>query len=221
MLGIDKAEVDNVTTQFNFRVAEIKSLEPAEVNQEFYEKIFGEGNVADEAEFRTKISEDMSNMFSRDSDRMFQRDVSEQLLEEAKLTLPDEFLKRWIVATNDKPVSEEEINSEYDGYSKGLQWQLIKNQLIGDNDLKVENEEVMAYTKGMIASQYAQYGLPAPEEADLEEVAKKSLSNADERRRIIDTLFDHKVIGYIKENGGVESKEVSYDEFVKLASGPE
>ena len=219
MLGISKEEAEAVTEKFNFRVAEVKHLEPAEVNQEFYDKLFGEGNVNNVEDFHKKVADDMRNMFKRDTERMFQRDVSEQLVKSVEISLPDEFLKRWIQASNEKPVSMEEIVSEYDGYSKGLQWQLIKNKLIGDHDIKIENDEVISYAKGMVASQYAQYGLPAPEDEQLEQHARQTMANEDERRRVIDVLFDHKVMDFVKEQGKFESKEVSYDDFVKLASG--
>ncbi len=218
MLGIKQDELAGISDKFSYTITEIKRMKLAEMNQEFFDKIFGEGVVSSEKELREKISADLSNMFRNDSDKMLRRDVSEKLVEDLKLPLPDTFLKRWIKASNEKPVTDEQIEEEYEAYSNGLRWQLIENRLIKDNDLKVEHEEVMHYTKGLIANNFAQYGMPVPEDAELTKNAESVLQNQDEARRVYQNLYDAKVLEYLKNTVKLNEKEVSYDEFVKLAS---
>lgn len=218
MLGVKQDELATISDKFSYTITEIKRMKLAEMNQEFFDKIFGEGVVSSEKELREKISADLSNMFRNDSDKMLRRDVSEKLVEDLKLPLPDTFLKRWIKASNEKPVTDEQIEEEYEAYSNGLRWQLIENRLIKDNDLKVEHEEVMHYTKGLIANNFAQYGMPVPEDAELTKNAESVLQNQDEARRVYQNLYDAKVLEYLKNTIKLNEKEVSYDEFVKLAS---
>lgn len=219
MLGIDASEVDDLNSMFNFRVGEIRHMEAADINQELFDKLFGEGNVTSEEEFRTRLGDDMGQMFVRDTDTVFMNSVTEKLLEDTNLSLPDEFLKRWIVASNEKPVTIEQVEEEYENYSKGLRWQLIENKLIQDNELTVEQDEILDYAKGLLAAQWKQYGLPEPEGDELTEQATKMLANQEEGKRIYDMLYNQKVLQFVKDTVKLESQELSYDEFVKLASG--
>src|SRR5690606_4468417 len=185
---------------FNFTVTEVKRMNLATMDQEFFDKIFGDGVVTSEAELKAKISDDLSNMFVTDSDRMFQRDFSEQLIDKLKLPLPDAFLKRWIEKSNEKPVTLEQIEEEYEGYSNSLRWQLIENKIIKENDIKVEFDEVLNHTKGLIANNFAQYGMPVPADEELVKNAESVLQNQDEARRIYQSLYDQKILAFFKEN---------------------
>jgi trigger factor len=133
--------------------------------------------------------------------------------------LPDAFLKKWIIQSNDKPITVEQVEAEYDQYSKGLKWQLIENKIITTNELKVEDQEAIDYAKGMLAAQWKQYGLPDPGDDELTEQATKLMSNQEEGKRVYDQLYDQKVMQYVKANVKLVDKELSYDEFVKLATG--
>ncbi len=219
MLGLTKDDLPNISNEFEYTVTEIKRMEPAAINSQLFDKVYGEGNVTSEDEFRGRIREEMETMFNRDSDRVFKRDLSDSLIDKLKLDLPDEFLKRWIQATNEKEITLEQIEQEYDQYSKSLKWQLIENKIIADNDLKVEQEEVIDYTKGLLAQQYAQYGMPAPEDEELTESAKKVLQNQDEAKRVYEAIYERKIVDFAKENVKIEEKELSYEDFVKVATG--
>jgi len=218
MLGISHEEVHNLSTNFRFIIREIKQMEPAEMNQEFFDKVFGEGNVNSEEEFKDKIRQELKSGFGQDSDRLFKRDLTNKLIEKYNPTLPDDFLKRWIQMTNEKPISADEIENDYSEYKKSLQWQLIFNDLIKQNDIKVEQEEIIERTKGLLKAQYAQYGLPAPEDNELNESAMKVLANQDESRKIYDMIYDEKLMEHIKSVATIKEKEVDYDKFVELAS---
>jgi len=174
--------------------------------------------VKTEEEFRNKIKEEMGKVFSKDSDMVFKRDLSNVLIGKLKLNLPDDFLKRWIKATNEKEISSEQIDEEYAQYSKSLKWQLIENKIISDNELKVEQEEVVSYTKGLLSQQYAQYGMPTPDEEELTDSAVNVLQNQDEAKKIYEAIYETKIINFAKESIKIEEKELSYEDFVKVAS---
>jgi len=142
--------------------------------------------------------------------------LADHFVKKMKLSLPDEFLKEWIQASNEKEVSMEEIEKEYPQYSDQLKWQLIENKVIQENEIKVEVEEVKDYVKGMLVQQYAQYGMPTPEDEALEANAMQVLQNQDETKKIFDYLYKNKVSEYFKNNVKVQEKEVNQEEFIKL-----
>ena len=218
MLGVKEEELEGLSNKFQLTVNEIKVMELAELNTELYDKLFGEGNVKDEKELRARVKADLQGMFANDSDRMLTRSVYDNLLDKTKVDLPDEFLKRWIKLSNEKEITEEQIEAEYDGYAKGLKWQLIQGSIFKNNDIKLENEEVIEYTKGLIVNNYAQYGMPAPEDKELTQSAMQILGNREEANKIYDMLAEQKLTTYFKETVKLNEKEISYDEFVEMAN---
>ena len=219
MLGLKAEDLAGISNKFNFTINEVKRMEPAEMDEEFFKKIYPDGAVSTEAEMRAKVEEDLAKMFDQDSERILSRDVSEDLIEKTSMDFPDAFLKRWILASSKEDVTMEMIEGDYDNYTNGLKWQLIQNKIFKDNELKIESEEIINFTKGLLVNQYAQYGLPAPEEKELTESARKVLENQDEANRIYEMMTGEKLLKFFKETVKLTEKEISYDEFVKIASG--
>ncbi|MGB6035185.1 MAG: trigger factor [Cryomorphaceae bacterium] len=219
MLGLTGEALANTGDNYKFIVREVKRMEPAELNEEFFNKTFGEdSDVKTEKDFREKVTSDLEKHFVSDSDRLFKRDISKAMIEKYNPDLPDEFLKRWIRLSNEKPVTAEEVEKDYAEYRKSLQWQLIFNELVSQDAIKVAQDDVIEKTKELLVGNYAQYGMPAPEDKELEESAKRVLGNQEEARKIYDMLYDEKLISYVKETATVKDKEVSFDKFVELAS---
>ena len=142
-------------------------------------------------------------------------------MDKTKIPLPDEFLKKWLVKANEKPITMEQVQEEYDNFSKTTRWQLIKNAVVVTNELKVSEEEKINEAKNFIRNQYAQYGQLKIEDAELSDIAKKVLENEDEHKNITEKLYESKVIDYLKSIMVIKEVEVSYDEFVKLANREE
>lgn len=217
MLGIDNDRAAEITHDFRFNVKEVKRMQRAELNREFFDKLFKEGEVTSEEEFRARIKADMEKMFEADSDRLFKREVMKALQEKLKLDLPDEFLKRWIRISNEKPITDEELEKDYPEYARGLVWQLIQNQLIKEFELKVEADEVLEYTKSLVANNFRQYGMPVPEDEELSDYAKNALKNQDEVRRVYEQIYDNKLMNKIKETSKINEIALPYDQFVEFA----
>lgn len=216
MLGISHEEVHDLKGDFQFNVKEVKRLEPAPIDQELYDKVYGKDNVKDEKEFRERVKEDLEKLFENDAHRLFKQRIATHLVEKIDPNLPDEFLKRWIQVANEEPLSAEEVENEYPGYAKGLQWQLIENAIVKAHDIKVEQEEILDFAKKNIERQYAQYGLPMDDEM-LTNFAKNSLQNRDEVNKIYESLIEDKVVDTLKENIKLNEKELSYDDFLEEA----
>jgi trigger factor len=217
MLGITKEEVADLSGDFDFTITEIKTMVPAAIDQELFDKLFGEGNVKSEKELREKISEDLKKMFANDSDRILSEKVSDKLMEKTSIDLPEDFLKRWILASSKEEITPEQIDADFENYKKSLKWQLIQNKLIKDNDIKVGNEEMVEYTKGLLINQYAQYGMPAPEDKDLLPQVQSVLQNQEEANKIYDNLYSVKMMNFFKETVNLNEKTLPYDDFIKEA----
>lgn len=218
MLGVKEEELENISKKFQLTINEIKRMELAELNQELFDKLYGEGEVKTEEEMRQRISDDLGKMFVNDSDRLLTKTVYEDLIENTKIELPNDFMKRWIRLSNEKPISAEEVEEHYDAYAKNLKWQLIQGNIFKANDIKLDNAEVVEFTKGLLVSNYAQYGIPAPGDKELTESAMGVLKNRDEANRIFDMMAEQKLTDYFKNTVKLKEKEVSYEEFMKLAS---
>lgn len=218
MLGISEEELPNVSNKFKMTINEIKHMEMADLNQELFDRLFGEGAINSEKGLRERIAKDLDGMFANDSDRLLTRAVFDDLLENTKVTLPDSFLKRWIKVSNEKPITDEQINKDYDNYAKGLKWQLIQSSIFKNNDIKLDNAEVIEFTKGLLVNNYAQYGIPAPEDKELTASAYQVLQNKEEAGRIYDMMAEQKLTQFFKATVKLKDKEVSYDEFVSIAS---
>jgi trigger factor len=217
MLAISKEEAEALEGDFEFKITEIKTMVPAAVDQALFDKLFGEGAVKTEEELRERIKTDLERMFTNDSDRLLSQTISDKLIEKTNFDLPEDFLKRWIMASSEKEVTREELDADFENYAKSLKWQLIQNKIIKNNDIKVEPDEVMEYTKGLLVNQYAQYGMPAPEDAQLLSQAQEVLQNREEANKIYDNIYGSKMLSFFKETVKLNEKSLPYDDFVKEA----
>jgi trigger factor len=213
-LGIDKELAETTNCNLQLTVKNISRLKDAELNQELFDKVYGEGKITSEEEFKNKIREELSLMFNADAEKFLRAEVENKLVEKANLQLPDSFLKRWLAVANEKPVTQEEIEKDYPNYAKAMQWRLIENKLIKDNNIQVSEDEAKEEAKSFIKGEYARYG-QVPAEDDLEKISKDLLSKEKEAQRIFENLYSKKVLGLIREKCTLQTKEVSYDEFFK------
>lgn len=215
MLNIDEEAAEGLNTNFKFTVGGISRLEPAEMDEELFDTVFGDDVVKSEEEFKAKVKESLQSRYSRDSDALFRRDLSHYLIEKYNPTLPDDFLKRWMV--NDGGF-EGDIESEYPGYRRATQWQLIVDHLIETKKIEVNAEAIKDKTKEILKERYAQYGLPEPGEDQLEETARRVLEKREEVEEVTNLVVNDQLVTYARENAKVEEKQVKFDKFVELAS---
>jgi trigger factor len=220
LLKISKEEAAEVNGKFKFKVKEITEYTDPELNQELFDKIFGPGKVTNEEEFTAQLRKDLENTFSMESDYKFSIDAKEKLLNNIEMKLPEEFLKRWLKANNqnreEQPLSDEQIENEMPRFFKDLKWQIIRNQLIKENDLKIEQQDVLDFAKKSARLQFVQYGLNNIPDEYLENYATDMLKDEEQQRRMADGAINDKVMNFIKETVKIDTKVVSRDEFNKL-----
>lgn len=215
-LGIDKELAETFDANLQVTVKNIARMEDAELNQELFDKLYGAGNVNSEEEFRDKIKAELGVMFAQDTDRKFVETVEKTLVDKLSIRLPDEFLKRWLMAVNEKPLTKEQLEAEYPAYARSMQWKLIENKIIKDNSITVTNEEAKEEAGRFIRSQYARYG-QTPDEAEVAKIADSILSKQDEAQKIYEGLYSQKVLNLLKTNCKLDTKEVSYNEFFGIS----
>ena len=214
MLGLTIETLPVSETAFQFAITDIKRMELAALNDELFGKLFQDGDIKDEQGLRTRVQQDLEKMFERDADRLMTRKVYDSLMADVQIEFPEAFLKRWIKVSATSPIADDEIEKEFEVYLKSLKWQLIQTKIFKDSDTKLVYEEVLAFTKGLIASNYAQYGIPAPEDKELEASARELLSKKEQANNIYDQLAEEKLTQFFKTNASLKMKPLSYDDFV-------
>lgn len=217
LLGIDEAKVSEIKSLFRLKIIAISRVELAALDSELFEKVYKNDNITSEEQLRERIKQDAEISFAGEADKKFVSDIVEELLH-TNVTLPDAFLKRWLLETNKEKFTEEQIEKEYSVYSESLKWQLIENKLMKENNIDVTAEEVKIYIKD-----YIKKSMPIGDNAEfpddkLEDIANRMLQNKEESKRIYDKLYDDKMRDLFKRRVKIKNEEVTYEDFVKLAS---
>jgi trigger factor len=215
ILHIKKEEVADLGTNYRFTVNEISRFYPAELGKELFDKIFGEGVINSEEEFMKKIEEEIVANLKRESDFKLMMDIKNMTMEKADFQLPEEFLKKWLLRVNEKSTAEQ-IEKEFDGFRKDLKWQLIRNKVARDNEVKISEEELQKEAENITRYQFQQYGLFYTTDEQIANYAKETLKRDEDAKRIADKILDEKVILLIKELIKLEDKSVTSEEFNKL-----
>lgn len=212
-------EAKDVEGKFEFKIETISRPESAELTQEFFDKIFGPDNVKDEAQLRQKIEDSISKNYKKETDTLLIRDIQESLIKDVKVPMPDQFLKKWLMETNEGKITEEDIEKEYDAYSRELKWNLIKDKIAKDNELKVEHEEVMESTKNMIRAQFGSSATSPQIEENLDSFADNYLKGEDGNNymRVYNQVHADKIFNLIKEKITISEKNVDVEQFKKIA----
>jgi trigger factor len=216
LLGITHHDLHHFEGNVQLTINNIHHVEVAEFNQELYDKLFPAGTVTNTEEMREKVRENMTEVFARDANWMFKRTAARQISEAINPSLPDAFMKRWIALSNEKPLTEEQVEAEYPTYAEGLKWQLIESKIIEKNEIKVTMEEAVDHLKKQYAERFAQYGLPV-EDDRLEAMAKELLAKREEAKNVYDLLFEDKVMEFIKANCTINEVKLPFEEFLHKA----
>ncbi|MBT3647610.1 MAG: trigger factor [Flavobacteriales bacterium] len=222
MIGVPVNQLSDLSKHFELRVDSIHKIDPHEINQELFDKVFNPGAVSTEEEFRLKITDDLTKYLEGDSDKKLRRDIQDKLIDKLKLELPDEFLKRWLLESGsqnpEKPITQADIDKEYDDYSRMLRTQLIESEIAKSNEIKVEFTDIEARVKESIKAQFQSFGQPEVDDEMLNQFAQNFLQKEEEVQKTYDQLLDERLTSFYSNTVKIQEKEVSFDEFVKLAS---
>ncbi|HUX58520.1 MAG TPA: trigger factor [Bacteroidales bacterium] len=215
ILHIEKGEVAELDGLFRFTINEINRFHPAKLGKELYDKIYGEGIVSSKDEFMSKITDEISLNLIRESEFKLMMDIKNLVIEKTDFNLPEEFLKKWLLKVNEN-TTEEKIEKEFDSFRKDLNWQLIRNKIARDNEVKITEEELLKEAENITRQQFQQYGLFYAADERITNYAKETLKREDEAKRIADKILEEKVILILKELVKLEEKSITVEEFNKL-----
>lgn len=218
MLGLKKEELGNYSPLFRFTIESISRVEPAELDEELFKKAMPEDDIADEAQFREMLAEQISKQYQADADKHFKNLVMEKLLEKTQLPLPETFLKKWLLDTNKEELTEEKVEKEFDQFSDSFRWQLLENHLLKKYEIEVKPEEVNEHLENFVKAQLKQYGQGDVPQEVLNEYVKNISSNKDEVKKVYDHLFDQKLLDLFKEKLSLKEQKIRFDDFVKLVT---
>jgi trigger factor len=218
-LKVSHDQVHGLEIDVEYTIEEINSTEPAELNQELFDKLFGEGTVSSIEEVKAKIKEDAEKQFEGQANQKFLNDVTEGLLSTTKFELPATFLKKWIQTAGEKQLTPEEAEVEYARSESGLRYQLIESKVMSNNNLQINFEELKAYAAEMIKMQMAQFGQMDPTTADIDGIVARVLGNQEEVKRLSDQVMSEKMLALYKSKVNADTKELNYQEFVAASYG--
>ena len=219
LLKVDKEQVKDLTSDFSYQVTEIRHFQPAEVNQQLFDRVFGEGSCKDEKEFRQKISDTLQAQLVQNSDYKFLLDVRAHMEKKVgKLEFPEALLKR-VMLNNNKDKGADYVEKNFEGSIKELEWHLIKEQLVAAQEIKVEEADLKTIAKEAVRQQFAQYGMSNVPDDVLENYAAEQLKKRENIDNFVDRAVDMKLTEKLKTVVKLNEKSVTLEEFNKMMRG--
>jgi len=212
MLKIPAAELPEHQNKFRLKITAISRLAPAEMNAELFQKVFGE-EVSTEEEFRSRIRKQIEETYQKDSDTLLFNDIQKRLIEKAQMPMPEAFLKRWIRAVSEKPLTEEQLEADFEGYLRYLRWKLIEKKLMQQFDVQVGIEEIKEYLRGFYVNQYAQVYGGQPEEEFIQQYIAKSLRERKDMESVSEKITSDKLLEAFEKQFSITNVFLEEDKF--------
>lgn len=205
--------VHDLDIEVTFTIEKIEDQVLADMNEEFFQKVYPDTTT--EADFREKVAKSIKEDFDHSSDVRLLDDATEMLIEKTKFDLPADFLKRWIRATSENPITEEEAAEDYEKSEKGLRYQLIEGKIVEQNNLQVSYQEIRDFCENAIRAQMARFGLFEIGKKELDNFVNNTLKERAEVERIHRELTGGKLIEFYKEKANLNKIEIDIDSFIE------
>lgn len=216
VFGLEDEELKEFNPKLSFKIDQITIHEAAEINQELFDKVYGEDEVKTEEEFRAKIKEEAEKMYESEADRVMLTAGLMELVEKTSFDLPKEFLIKWLKFSRKEPITDKEAEEMYNKSEKGIRFQLIEGEIAKEFELSVTPEEVSDKALETIKQQMKAYGAGMKfEDEQLKQFAQSALQNKEEYQRLADQIFAEKMMGIFKEKAQLKEKKLSFDDFLE------
>lgn len=217
MLGINNDESEKAEGNFEFTIQKISRIEAAEINEELFNNVYPGSEIKDETQFREKLAQEAKNYYQTESDNYFVHTTMETLINDTIFDLPDEFLKRWLVESDEK-LTPEMVERNYQMYVKSFKHQLIINKIMKDYNIKVDDQEMRDHIRDIFVKRYYLDTTDDEKTKQLESIVDSVMKNKDEATKIYDQLFDDKMRELFKTGFKLDKKEITYSEFIKVVN---
>ena len=220
LLGQSEDEAKNAAGKYILKVETISQTDPAELNVELFDRVFGKETVTNEEEFIAKIKDTIGENYKRESDHFLEHHIEDYFISNTDINLPDDFLRTWLKSSSQGQVTDAMLDQEFEQYKRGLKWDLVKNRIADDNKITVDAEEVRAKAKDLIIAQFGGQAFASQISDRLDGIADNYLQNENGQNfmKLYNQLRAEKILKHIRENISVEEKNVSVDEFKKIVA---
>ncbi|MDA3880231.1 MAG: trigger factor [Prolixibacteraceae bacterium] len=216
LLNIEKEEAAIIEGNFKISIVEIQKFHEAEIDEEFFKKVYGdETYIKDEKAFREAVTKEIEEAYKPAVAYKFSLDARDMLVSKSKMDFPEDFLKRWLRVTN-KDLTDEQIENDFGHFIEDLKWQIIKENIGKENEIKVDESEVTQLAREIAAAQFRQYGMFNVSEEHLDGFAQQMLSKEEDRNRLYNKKVEDKIMDVVKSKVNVEEQSVSKEEFDKM-----
>ncbi len=212
----DLSKIDEVGTRFKLTLNNITRSKPADIDEEFFKKVYGEEGPKTEAEMRDNIKKELESYFDGQADGYLINDLYKAVIENVTVTLPDDFMKRWIKLANEKKVTDEEIEKDYPRFAKQLRWDLITRKIVRENNIQNTAEEVRERVRMNTIQQLYSYGLRDMGGDWVEQFIDKQMADKKNLEQTGEQLLIDKVMQHIKSLVKTKEQPISIDEFKAL-----
>ena len=216
VLGVKGEALANINPEFNLVITQIRKFAAPELTEEFFKEAFPGGEVKSADEFEKFIDAQIAKEMKQESDYIFGSQLRDFVIEKANITLPEDFLKRWLLVINEGKYTMEDIEKDFEGFVQMMKWSTIQKHYVKELGITVTEEDMNAEAKALAAAQFAQYGMLNIGEEMLDNYAKQILSNKQEANKVLDKLYERKVLDAIEPMVGVSKKSVSSDDLAKV-----
>jgi trigger factor len=218
LLGVTAEEAKDRKGKFVFKVATVSRVEPTQMNQELFDRVFGKDAVKSEEEFINKVRETIGENYKRESDHFLEHNIEDYFVENTKINLPVEFLKHWLKNTGEGKITDDVLDKEFESYKRGLVWDIVKNRIAEDNKITVEADEVKNKAKELIIAQFGGPAFAEQLQDRLDGIADNYLANENGQNfmKLYQQIRNEKIVNHIKQNITLTEKKVKVDEFKKI-----
>jgi len=216
LLDISEEEAKNVQGEFSYEVLNVNRLNPSDLDESFFLKLFPDGSVMTEDHFREKISEEIGERMKDLSDRKLDNDLVTILVKHFASVLPHQFLRKWLLSRKEDRYTEENLSETYPEFEKNLKWSLISNQLASHHKINAEPDEIVQEAKERLRMQFRMYSPEPVGKQELNEYSMKILQNREQVSMLYEEVRNKKVLDFLKNNLNIQYSDIGYEEFLKL-----
>ncbi|KFE98289.1 trigger factor [Chryseobacterium luteum] len=215
-LGFSKEEVEHLHhAEVEVKVKDFYSLNLAELNQELFDKVYGEGTIKSEEELKEKVKSELDEYFQQNADVHYVNKVLEQVTEKEEVKLPETFLIKWLLFSNQNIQSEEQAKEILESEKSQLRYQIIEGKLMTDNEIQLDYADVLAQAEQLVRNQLAIYGIHHLGDEEIQKYAVEMLKDQEQVRQISSEVAMAKLKDVILEKGGKKETKISHDEFLE------
>jgi len=218
MLKITKEEIEKIDSNFLCEIKDVSRLIPSELNASFFKKAYPKKDIKTEKELKSEIKNELSILYLKESDRQLFNDACAAFIEKTKIDFPEDFLKKWLKTNIKKEFTDLDFEKEYKSYLKYLSWQLIENQICQKNNIKITNEALEDFAKEHVITQMKNYGAVNIGDKEISGIVKNILENKKESEKMMNELILIELVKYFKSKMKINKKNITLNEFIKLAN---